>query len=244
MAGTKITVVRYDPTDPRLGRHVEHDERSRLHALMPKAQRPQHKTTFWTSQAGPLNQLDVGSCTTHSECQWNNTDFATALRMKVKHGNYFTDDDAYDLYRLTTKIDKFAGKWEPDDTGSTGNSAAKAARKKGWLSGYSWLFSFTSLQAAIEKTPLMVGTLWTNNMFDPNNGLVKVGSLSDSNIAGGHEYLMCGIDWNEEVFNFRNSWGDEDDWPGCKPGGYFAISFADFRRLQDADGDATVPRWT
>jgi hypothetical protein len=69
--------------------------------------------------------------------------------------------------------------------------------------------------------------------------LVKVGAVIDSNIAGGHEYLICGIDWTEEVFEFRQSWGE---WEGAKPGGYFAISFSDYVKLLNADGDVTVPK--
>lgn len=240
MATTKVLLGRIDQRDPRLGRHIEHDERSKQFAFMARVTKPKKVTTHWPSQAHVLDQGDIGSCTGNATAQWLNTDFATPAR-KAKNTNQFLDEqDALDIYAKATALDKFPGLYPPDDTGSTGNAAAKAAVKFGWIKSYGWLFSFTSVQAAIEKTPLTVGTYWTNSMFNPRNGLVAVGQLSDSNIAGGHEYLMSGINWQEEVFEFRNSWGE---WDGAKPGGYFAIPFADFRRLLDADGDVTVPRW-
>lgn len=244
MTGTKIELVKYEATDPRLGRHVEHDERSKM-AMFAQARtlKPKKKDTFWTSHSPTIQQGDVGSCTCSSQMVWFNTDFATAARQSIlgAANYYFTQEHALELYKLATRLDPFPGSWPEEDTGSSGNAAAKASVRKKWLTSYTWIFSFTSLQAMIEKTPLQVGTLWTNDMFNPVNGLVKVGALTDANIAGGHEYCMVGIDWQNELFIFRQTWGD--DWDGAKPGGYFAISFKDFARLQEADGDVTVPRW-
>ena len=237
-----IAVIKYDNSDHRLGRHVEHDERSWNFRFLDKNIKPRLRTTHWSSKATPLNQGDVGSCTGNAVTQWLNTDFAGAVQIAKNAGKFFDEQDALDIYSKATILDNISGQYPPNDTGSTGNAACKAAVKFGYLKRYSWLFSFTSIQAAVEMTPLVTGTLWTNTMFKPVNGLVSVGSLANSNVAGGHEYLMCGIDYKAEVFEFRNSWGDTKDWPGCKPGGYFAIGFKDYRRLIDSDGDATVPK--
>ena len=48
MIGSKIEVVKYAPTDPRLGRHVEHDNRSKQFAFLGKrlghpVGRPEHQ---------------------------------------------------------------------------------------------------------------------------------------------------------------------------------------------------------
>jgi hypothetical protein len=169
------------------------------------------------------------------------------MRVKYRNGHPFREADALEIYSLATHLDDFPGEYPPDDTGSSGLGAVKAGIRLGFISTYSWVFSWTSLLAAIERTPLLAGTVWTNKMFVPVNGLVSVGSLSDSNIAGAHAYLMCGtdpkahIDNQDGVLEFRNSWGDVDDWPGCKPGGYFAVTFKDFQRLQDMQGDFTIP---
>lgn len=242
LSAKKSTVIRYDAADPRLGRHVEHDVRSVNFAFMNRLAKPKYVNTDWGSQADPLDQGDVGSCTCTSLCQWMNTDFALGPLYnagKVRQGQFFTQDDALKLYKAATRLDPIPGFYPEEDTGSTGNAAAKAGRAAGYLTGYSWLFSFKSLQAAIEQTPLLVGTLWTEAMFEPQDGLVKVGPLINSNISGGHEYLMVGVDYAKEVFKFRQSWGE---WDGAREGGYFDISFMDFARLLDADGDVTVPK--
>lgn len=239
MKQSNIVVVRYEPDDPRLGRHVEHDDQSWNHQFMAKLAKPKKKTTHWTSKALPLDQGNLGSCTGNAITQWLNTDFAGKVQIDKNNGKLFDESMAVNLYSKATSLDTIPGRYLPDDTGSTGNAVSKAARKFDLISSYSWLFSHNSVQAAIEQTPLITGTLWTNKMFTPSNGLVKVGALVQSNIAGGHEYLMEGIDWTEEVFEFRQSWGE---WDGAKPGGHFAIGFKDYFNLLDNQGDVTVPK--
>lgn len=246
MKTVAITIEKYKWADTpyALGRNREHDDRSLKFMALPRAATPKRIDTFFGSHAKPLNQEDVGSCTGNALTNFLNTDFARPARAKVlKIGDVFlTEAKAVQFYSTATHIDNIAGSYPPNDTGSSGLAVAKAGVKLGWLQSYSWLFSFTSVQAMIEKQPFIVGTLWTNNMFNCVNGLIKVGSLKESNIAGGHEYFLCGINWTEEVFTFRNSWGDNNDagWPGCKEGGYFAIKFKEFHTLLDADGDVTT----
>lgn len=201
---------------------------------------PQRQNTFWNSGAAPLNQGSVGSCTGNATAQWLNTHFADGVRQLTHKGQFLVEADALAIYSLGTQLDDTAGSYPPNDTGCNGISVARAAEKLGYLDKYTHTFSFTALQAAIETTPTINGTIWTKTMFTPNNGLVTVGALTDSNIAGGHEYLCCGIDWTENVFIFRNSWGDQDAWEGCKPGGYFAIGFPDYQKLLAEAGDVTV----
>jgi len=235
-----LEIHRFDPADNRLGRHVNHDSRSWDYQYLPPQAAPVHKTTLWTSPYGPLNQGKLGSCTGNAEAQCLNTDFMTPTRTKVHKNKQFTESNAIKIYSLGTTLDSQPGQYPPDDTGCDGLSVAKAGVKLGYLASYSHTFSFSSAQATAEKTPFIQGTLWTNEMFNPTNGLVTVGKLNDSTIAGGHEYLCCGIDWNEDVFVFRNSWGDQNKWPGCKPGGYFAIGFKDEQTLLAHQGDVTV----
>lgn len=236
-----IQVTKFDGSDPRLGRHVEHDDRSLAFAMLPKLARPKGIDRFWGSEIAPLNQGEIGSCTGNATAQWLNTSYAQGVNNLISRK--FDESDAVRIYSMATTLDAVPGSFPPIDTGSTGNAACKAAKKLGYIGGYTWVFSFASLQAAIEKAPVMCGTVWTDEMFKPNNGLVKVGRLNNSTIAGGHEYLMVGIDWSAEAFTFRNSWGDTQDWEGCKPGGYFAIGFKDFRQLLDMQGDFVIPNF-
>jgi hypothetical protein len=233
-----IDVQRYDPSDPRLGRHVRHDSRSLNYEFLAWDAQPQRRNTFWTSNAKPLNQGKLGSCTGNAAGQWLNTVFALPARRRVRNGRYLTQSDAVNLYSLATTFDKWDGVYPPTDTGSDGLSVAKAGVQLGYLDRYSHTFSLRALQAALEITPVICGTVWTASMFSPVNGLVKVGKLNATTIKGGHEYMGCGIDWNEEVIIYRQSWGD--DWRGAKPGGYFAIAFKEVSSLLAYQGDVTV----
>jgi hypothetical protein len=242
-----LTIDRYTPTDPRLGRHVHHDSRSLGYEFLPRDATPKGKDTLFDSATGPLNQGSIGSCTGNATAQWLNTNFANVPRLgvsaaesKLYVGGFLSEKNALAIYHEGTVLDSTPGTYPPDDTGCSGIFVAQAAEKLGWLNKYSHTFSFQAAQAAIELTPAIQGSVWTNQMFKPVNGLVKVGKLTESNIAGGHEYLMCGIDWSEQVFIFRNSWGDQDAWVGCKPGGYFAIGFKDEQALLAEQGDLTI----
>lgn len=235
-----VTVHRFEPSDPRLGRHVHHDSRSLDYEFVARDATPARKNTFWDSAAAPLNQGRLGSCTGNATAQWLNTNFSNKVRNATHHNTYMTEGDAVAIYSLGTRLDTAPGQYPPTDTGCDGVSVAKAAEQLGYLDKYTHTFSFTALQTAIETSPTINGTIWTNTMFKPVNGLVKVGALTQSNIAGGHEYLCCGIDWTEDVFIFRNSWGDQSAWPGCKPGGYFAVGFVDYQHLLSNQGDVTV----
>ena len=235
-----ISITHYDATDPRLGRHVHHDSRSLDHLFLPRDAKPKGKNVTWNSGTGPLNQGNVGSCTGNAFTQFLNTNFCNNVRTNQKR-EFLSEADALNFYHWATVEDSYPGTYPPKDTGSDGISVCKGGVHLSWLTNYQHLVSFSSVQAAIETTPAIQGTVWTNEMFKPKNGLVKVGTINNSTIAGGHEYLFCGIDWTEEVHIYRNSWGDVDEWEGCKPGGYFAVSFKDVQKLLDQQGDVTVP---
>lgn len=222
-----------------LGRNVLHDPLSLAFEHVTRTAQPQGVNTFWDSAAGPLDQGQLGSCTGNAVAQWLNTNFANPVRAADNKGQFLTEADAVKIYSLGTQLDGSPEHYPPVDTGCDGNSVAKAAAQLGYLSSWNHTFSLSAMQTTLESTPVICGTSWTNDMFNPVNGLVEVGSLLESNVAGGHEYLGAGVDWVNEVFIFRNSWGDA--WTGSKPGGYFAIGFLDYQRLLDDNGDVTVP---
>lgn len=236
-----LTIHRYIPTDPRLSRHVAHDSRSLDHLYLPREAKPKKINKLWTSAAPALNQGETGSCTGNSITNFFNSDFAKAALVYQNRRSFLTEADALNFYHWATVEDSYKGTYPPTDTGSDGLSVCKGAQHLTWLDSYKHIVSFSSAQASIEKTPSIQGTVWTQKMFKPNNGLVTVGKINDSTIAGGHEYHFAGIDWTEDVHIYRNSWGDETVWEGSKPGGYFAIGFKDVQALLDEQGDVTVP---
>jgi len=227
-----------------LGRHVEHDPRSRAYAFT--APPPRRATTvIWPDAAPILNQGNLGGCVGWTGADVLNTGPFMQLR-KAKHGGGFYDDASGRwFYGLATQKDEFDGTYPPDDTGSSGLGLAKALKSIGLISRYDHCFTWDQYLAAIATQPVCLGTLWTNSMFTPDdNGILRVGPLNDSTIAGGHEYMCRGRDAVHRMNLCRNHWGNS--WNprtiGVKQPGEFWLLDADLRTLLANQGDVTVLR--
>lgn len=210
---------------PGLGRHVEHDERSRGFAA---ARAPIPRSVLWPHHAPVLDQGDTSSCTGHALAQALNTDYFAKCR-----SHYLTHDDALNLYAVATQIDNIPGAYPPDDTGSSGLAVCKAGRRMGYLSGYRHAFSFNQFASALQLQPVIVGTNWYQGMSTPD---AKGYVTPTGNLDGGHEYLALGIDYERKAVTFLNSWGDQ--W-GKQ--GRFYMTFSVFTDLLGERGDATAP---
>lgn len=211
----------------KLGRHVEHDPKSREYPAR-RAVKP--KSVLWTHTAPVLDQGDLGSCTGNALAQCLNTAHFSASRPKRK---YLDEQYARLLYAKATVLDDIPGAWPPTDSGSSGLGVAKAGVALGYLSAYTHAFGFGHFTAALQLQPVIVGTNWYNDMFTPG----KDGTVQPTgDVAGGHEYLALGINYPRKLICFLNSWSDQ--W-GRK--GRFFMRFDDFQQLLDDQGDVTVP---
>lgn len=211
----------------RLGRLVDHDERSRQYRAA-RASTP--RSVLWGHHAPVLDQGELGSCTGNATAQLINTDYFAGSR---PHG-YLTEADAVQLYELATHLDGIPNNtYPPTDGGSSGLGAAKAGKKLGYFTGYTHCFGFDHFAAALQLQPVIVGTAWYQGMFTPDRHYTVHPS---GQVAGGHEYLALGIDYSTQTLTFLNSWGNSwgDD-------GRFHLSFDDFARLLADQGDATAP---
>jgi hypothetical protein len=212
--------------DKRLGRHVEHDVRSRDFPAVAKVTPP--KSVTWRHHGRVLNQGNLGSCTGNAM-----TDALMCDPLWQK-GQTLTEHDAVALYELATKLDGIPGVYPPDDTGSSGLAVAKAAVAEGWITGYSHAFGLDQALAALQAGPVIIGVNWHSDMDNPGpGGVVHVGGT----IRGGHEVCVVGCDADKKTVRVLNSWG-----PHWGDKGYFTLSWADFGRLLNEQGDVTVPR--
>lgn len=243
-----VFVHRYEPTDTRLGRHVQHDPRSADYAL-PALPRTAIKNVEWERHIPILDQGNVGSCVPNTGTEYLATDalgYTGVSSVAVVHADTkgeFTagsswdlnEDFALQLYRLLTRIDHYSGQWEPDDTGSDGLTLSKGLVMLGLADRYHHAFSYRSAVSALQRGPVCFGTVWFNSMFDPKpDGEIVVDP--SSGVAGGHEYLSRKFDAdNDHVWidqTWSESWGlDGRAW----------ISGAGMRTLLKAHGDVTVP---
>lgn len=218
----------------RLGRGVQHDERSRAFAFT-APERLELRDVAWRRRVGPYDQgADVmfGGILYHGlgSCTFNG--LAGALSTLPHHHRFRSQQRITEGYAAATAIDPFPGTFPPDDTGSSGLAVAKVALSRGWISRYDWAFSFDAVLQSLMLYPGITGTVWRSQMFHPDpDGRVRIGG-SD---AGGHEYEVYGVDVQNRRLWCWQSWGT--DW-GI--GGRFWLSWDDYRELLAADGDYTI----
>jgi hypothetical protein len=141
-----------------------------------------------------------------------------------------TPDKVYDLSR---QID---GDPNPEDpnAGSTVTGGAKACVQLGFISSYHWATTAAQVAQSIQQIgPVVLGTDWTNDMFNPDpSGVIHPTGA----VVGGHCYLAHGFDPTTGLIQLRNSWGS-----GWGIGGDAFISLADLDTLLTAQGEACVP---
>jgi len=239
---TTLTIVKFEPTDRRLGRHVEHDSRSRDFAVR-EAKKPPTATIFWEDDAPILDQGNLGGCVGWTGADILNMAMYKPVRDKVNGSKFFDNTDGKNFYHLATVADNISGTYPPDDTGSSGLGLAKALMRLGYIDRYTHAFTWNAYLTAIAAGPVAAGTLWTNKMFNPDkNGVVHVGSLSQSNIAGGHEFSIRGRNDTTKLNLCRNHWTNtwDTEADGPKVPGEFWLTDADLQLLLKNQGDITV----
>jgi C1A family cysteine protease len=239
-------VHHFERTDPRLGRHVHHDERS-LHYIHEILHPSERKSVEWTRRIPILNQGNVGSCTGNALTGVLGTDSldrtATAEvavkadQWKIFEAGSVTLDEAFadKAYQMNTRNDDCEGTYLPDDTGSSGLAAGKTGQQLGLLSGYTHAMSMVGLESAIQKSAVMLGIVWYNSMFEPDsNGHLTVNP--DSGVGGGHEIECRG--WSKEhgLWLLDNSW--DTSWGD---NGSCYVKTKDMALLLSQSGDVTVP---
>jgi hypothetical protein len=171
----------------------------------------------------------LGSCTGTATAQLINTDLFAPARPK----GYLTQNDAIKLYAKATMLDDAPGTFPPDDTGSSGLAVAKAGVQMGYFSAYKHAFGFEKFCAALQASPLLIGTNWYPSMTTPSaTGLVSI----RGRMEGGHEWLALGVDYERKQITGLNSWG-----PGWGKNGRFILSFPVMQRLLAEDGDVVAP---
>lgn len=210
----------------RLGRHVMHDDRS---ASYPAAKADAIESVAHASHGLPLNQGNVGSCTAEALIGCCNTDpdFPSSGQAP------YTQADAYKLYGAEVTLE---GKhYPPDDPGGTGLEVCKAAVNMGLITGYGHEFNADDALRALALRAGIFGCHWYDSMDTPDDkGVVTIGA--NAKVRGGHEVMAYGLDAENELIWFWNSWG-----PTWGQGGRFAMSFATADRLFHEDGDIIFP---
>lgn len=229
----------------RLGRHIHHDPRSRRYRAPVDQVTPTSKV--WTRHCGPWDQGDLGSCTGNAVAGLAMTDPVW------RKGEKLTEASARRVYKLATTLDDDAvpGHWPPDDTGSTGLAACKAAVRLGFATQYLWGFGIDDLVRILSAVgPCAAGTNWLTGMDTPDDrGVVHY----QGSVRGGHEYELVGVHLDTslgapigECVEAQNSWGRGWGVKGTDAGlrwwagGRFFIPLADMARALSDGGDVVT----
>jgi hypothetical protein len=224
-----IPEVESETIGGRLGRHVKHDSRSldyRFDGSGILAKSIKH-----TRYIPVLDQGDIGSCTGNAATGNLGTGayFAT-----MPSGLTLDENEAVKLYSAATQLDSYSGSYPPDDTGSDGLSVAKAAQQAGLIAGYQHITSLNDAVAALQLGPIITGVNWYSSFDNPSKS-GKVSITKSAYVRGGHEFVLDEVDTVNKLIGATNSWGTT--W-GLQ--GRFYFSFADYERLLNEQGDATV----
>lgn len=218
--------------DPRLGRHVVHDERNKgFRAVAPRALPELHDVSH-NRRGRRLNQGQLGGCTFFSLCHALK---CMPLWRGAKHYPRLTSATAVRGYSRATELDPFSGTYPPDDTGSSGQAACQAAIEMGLLARYEWSFGGAEARAALLDQPIMQGTVWTEGMSNPD----KDGRIHPTGAPmGGHEYTLIGMDVERRRVWLWQTWGR---W-GLNGSGMAYLTWEDQDDLLAQMGDVVVPR--
>jgi hypothetical protein len=222
--------------DHTLGRHVDHDPRSKdwdFRSVSPEGLQDTYRIrdSLWVATGLPLNQKSVGKCTAEGLCGCLDT--TPNWKPDVRYKPY-DDTDSDRLYEEETKEEGWP--WPQYDPGGTGVAVCKAAKKLGWITSYRHTFSLNHALHALNFKPVMIGINWYDSFDRPTSSGELVIS-PNAIVRGGHELflLQCVVDG--QLVTGWNSWGP--DWGPI--GGKYSLSWSTFDRLLHEKGDVTVP---
>jgi hypothetical protein len=192
----------------RLGRNIDHDERSKAFPAMVAPLR----TVRHERRCPPYDQGELGSCTGNA--------MAGALMTDpfYRQGRDLGEKDAVELYAEATRLDRFPGVYPPDDTGSSGLAVAKAAKREGYISSYRHAFGLQQALGALVVGPVITGVKWYSSFDHPlPTGEVRI--ADDAFVRGGHEFEVNGIEVENRRVWCVQSWGPT--WGGLGDGTFW-----------------------
>lgn len=237
-------------TDRTFDRLVSFDPKSKRFGIAALVEAKPVRGKTWYYPGAPYktrqntDQGQEGACPGFG---WTNELIATPKAWKFKTHEQANKFAREKIYWEAQKVDEWPGGAYPGAApqyeGSSVLAAAKVVQSLGYMDEYRWAFNVDEAMLAVaHEGPVVVGTVWTDDMEPRPSGLLEGTS---GNERGGHCYLIRGVilkpklrgeKLTEPVFLITNSWGD-----GWGKGGDAYIRVADFEKLMAKQGEVCVP---
>ena len=181
---------------------------------------PQIMAKYWNPNGWWGNQGSTPQCVGFAWAHWVEDG-------PIEHGGTPPIVQPQTIYTEAQKIDEWPGE---NYAGTSVRAGAKYLQRNGSIKSYFWAYDLNTLiNTVFNLGPVVVGTYWYSGMFYPDsNGVIRI----TGGIAGGHAYVINGVDKAQKLFRIKNSWGQ--NW-GKQ--GHAYISFSDMAKLISMNGE-------
>lgn len=196
---------------------------------------------YWQS-AWLGNQGTTPKCVGYAWCHWLSGGPTTHFYENRDADPEWMDPDGTPIvdpswvYDHAQELDRWKGE---NYDGTSVRAGAKALQKKGLVESYHWAESVDDVIDAVRtRGPVVAGTVWYESMFEPDDdGILRVDP--SSGVAGGHAYLINGVNLSLGFFRLKNSWGK--GWSSLGESGCHAhLPIDEFATLFDKWGEACL----
>lgn len=189
------------PTFP--GLHIRHDPRNERWLwtdTQPKLVARAAEPAPWkpkTVRHRQYNRYDQGN---EPSC----TGYSCVTYLSAAHPYNKPSLTGSEWYRLNQEQDRANGIEYSE--GATVTSAMETGRTLGYWAVYRWIYDMPNTLRALEKAPVIAGTVWYPSMFERDaEGIVRKIGVNESPV-GGHQYVLGAYDAKRDLLDVEQTW--------------------------------------